>query len=56
MRRLCAPSLLLQVLIDLLLDPILAARQVRVHLVAEPAGRGRVTMRGGAAAGPYAGI
>ena len=40
MWRLCAPSLPLQVLIGLLLDPILAARQVRVHLVAEPAGRG----------------
>ena len=38
--RLCASSLPLQVLIGLLLDPILAARQVRVHLVAEPAGRG----------------
>ena len=38
--RLCAPSLPLQMLIGLLLDPILAARQVRVHLVAEPASRG----------------
>ena len=40
MWRLCAPSLPVQVLIGLLLDPILAARQVRVHLVAEPASRG----------------
>lgn len=38
--RLCAPSLPLKVLKSLLLDPVLAARQVRVHLLVEPAGHG----------------